>query len=52
MNGDPERTAPEALVVMSDETTGATQHSAQISPVFGDIAAKMELAAKKEIQRL
>jgi hypothetical protein len=35
-----------------DEIKGATQHSSRISPVFGDIAAKMELAAKREIQRL
>jgi 2-keto-4-pentenoate hydratase len=37
---------------MADELKEATQHSSQISPVFGDIAAKMELAAKREIQRL
>jgi hypothetical protein len=35
-----------------EEIKGATQHSSRISPVFGDIAAKMELAAKREIQRL
>ena len=35
-----------------DELKEATLHSSQISPVFGDIAAKMELAAKREIQRL
>ena len=35
-----------------DELKGATQHSSHISPDFGDIAAKMELAAKREIQRL
>jgi hypothetical protein len=35
-----------------DEINWATQHSSRISPVFGDIAAKMELAAKREIQRL
>ena len=35
-----------------DELKEATQHSSRISPVFGDIAAKMELAAKREIERL
>jgi hypothetical protein len=29
-----------------------SQHSAEVSPVFGDIAAKMALAAEKEIERL
>jgi hypothetical protein len=36
----------------ADELKDATMHSSQISPVFGDIAAKMEMAAKREIQRL
>jgi hypothetical protein len=36
---------------MEDEFAEATQHSSRISPVFGDIAAKMQLAAKREIQR-
>jgi hypothetical protein len=35
-----------------DELAEATQHSSRISPVFGDIAAKMQLAAKREIERL
>jgi hypothetical protein len=35
-----------------EELAQATQHSSRISPVFGDIAAKMELSAKREIQRL
>jgi hypothetical protein len=35
-----------------DELAQATQHSSRISPVFGDIAAKMQLSAKREIQRL
>jgi hypothetical protein len=35
-----------------DELKEATLHSSHISPVFGDIAAKMELAAKREVQRL
>jgi hypothetical protein len=35
-----------------EELAAATQHSSRISPVFGDIAAKMQLAAKREIERL
>jgi hypothetical protein len=35
-----------------EELAAATQHSTRISPVFGDIAAKMQLAAKQEWQRL
>jgi hypothetical protein len=35
-----------------DELKEATLHSSQISPMFGDIAAKMELAGKREVQRL
>ncbi len=35
-----------------EELAEATQHSSHISPVFGDIAAKMQLAAKREIERL
>jgi hypothetical protein len=35
-----------------EELAAATQHFSRISPVFGDIAAKMQLAAKREIERL
>lgn len=35
-----------------DEIKGATQRSSHISPVFGDIAAIMQLSAKREIQCL
>jgi hypothetical protein len=38
--------------VTEGDLAEATQHSSRFSPVFGDIAAKMELAAKREIQRL
>jgi hypothetical protein len=37
---------------MADELADATIHSGVISPVFGDIAAKMQLAIKDEVQRL
>ena len=37
---------------MGDQLKDATQHSSRISPVFGDIAAKMQVAAKREIERL
>jgi hypothetical protein len=37
---------------MADEPEDVTQHSSFISPVFGDIVAKMKLAAEQEIQRL
>jgi hypothetical protein len=37
---------------LADELADATIHSGVISPVFGDIAAKMQLAINDEIQRL
>jgi hypothetical protein len=37
---------------MADESEDVTQHSSHISPVFGDIVAKMQLAARREVQRL
>jgi hypothetical protein len=52
MNEDPKQCVGEAPVDTADELKHATQHSSRISPVFGDIAAKMQLAAKREIQRL
>jgi hypothetical protein len=35
-----------------EEISGATQHCSRISPVFGDIAAQMQLTAKLEWHRL
>jgi hypothetical protein len=37
---------------VAGELEGSTQHSSHISPVFGDIVAKMQLAARREVQRL
>jgi hypothetical protein len=37
---------------MTDDLKDATQQSAFISPVFGDIVAKMRLAIDQEVQRL
>jgi hypothetical protein len=37
---------------MAEESEDVTQHSTQISPVFGDIVVKMKLAGEREIQRL
>ena len=52
MNKGPEPSGEDAAVDIADELKHATQHSSRISTVFGDIAAKMQLAAKREIQRL
>ena len=38
--------------MIADAADGDTDHSGFISPVFGDIAAKMKLAIDQEAQRL
>jgi len=37
---------------MTNELNETTFHSGLISPVFGDIAAKMKIAIDQEVQRL
>ena len=48
MDDRPSNRQPE----MAEELAEATIHSGVISPVFGDIAAKMQLAVKLEVERL
>jgi hypothetical protein len=51
-NDDPQPKEPEAFVDTIGELNDTTPHSGFISPVFGDIAAKMKLAIDQEVQRL
>jgi hypothetical protein len=41
-----------ALVAKTLGAERATAHSGVVSPVFGDIAAKMSLAVDQEVERL
>lgn len=49
---DPPPSGSLYVVAQSAGVRHLSQHSAEVSPVFGDIAAKMALAAETEIERL